>query len=191
MGSIPIRPIRGILLIYIKHFLSILQHKWFVLVAGLKVGKIPLWRLLIHDWTKFLPVEFIPYAKKFQGEVNDPLSWGIAWNHHKNHNPHHREYWTLYWTGDRTYYDGTLARINSFSGVLPMPETYIREMVADFMGASRAYTGSWDMTEWLERNLPQICNNLHPDTMTLFLDLLRERGYNSLIKEMTLQSALV
>lgn len=35
----------------------ILKHKWFVLLAGLEVG-VPLWRLIIHDWSKFTPAEF-------------------------------------------------------------------------------------------------------------------------------------
>jgi hypothetical protein len=37
-----------------------------------------------------------------------------------------------------------------------MPERYVLEMVADWMGSGRAYTGDWDMTDWLSRNLSRI-----------------------------------
>jgi hypothetical protein len=49
------------------HYLRYLvRHKWFVLQAGLKTGA-PLWRLLIHDWSKFLPVEWRAYVRTFYG----------------------------------------------------------------------------------------------------------------------------
>lgn len=47
---------------------------------------------------------------------------------------------------------------------LEMPRKYAREMVADWMGASRGYTGSWDMEKWLDKNWPRISENLHPHT---------------------------
>ncbi len=37
-----------------KYFLLIIKHKWFVLLAGIKIG-CPLSRLLLHDMSKFLP----------------------------------------------------------------------------------------------------------------------------------------
>jgi hypothetical protein len=44
-----------------------------------------------------------------------------------------------------------LARAPALGGhtVLLMPEEYIREMIADWLGASRAKTGSWDIKLWL------------------------------------------
>jgi len=50
---------------YLKY---LIRHKWFVFRAGLKL-KVSIWRLLIHDWTKFLPSEFFPYLRKFYGPV--------------------------------------------------------------------------------------------------------------------------
>ena len=35
--------------------------------AGLWTGA-PLWRLVIHDWSKLLPSELVPYVRKFYGE---------------------------------------------------------------------------------------------------------------------------
>lgn len=45
----------------------LLKHKWFVFVAGRKV-RAPVWRLLVHDWSKFLPSEWGAYADHFYGE---------------------------------------------------------------------------------------------------------------------------
>ena len=44
---------------HLRYLGYVLRHKWFVLVAGLKVGA-PLWRLLIHDWSKFTAAEWGP-----------------------------------------------------------------------------------------------------------------------------------
>lgn len=51
---------------YFKFLQSLLKHKWFVFLECCKLG-IP-WLGIIHDWTKFLPSEFIPYAKWFYGD---------------------------------------------------------------------------------------------------------------------------
>ena len=59
-----------------------------------------------------------------------------------------------------------------------MPETYIREMIADWMGASKAYTGSWDMGEWLTSNWKNLSQNMHYQTENRLHSLLiHELGY--------------
>jgi hypothetical protein len=35
----------------VKYFWLTIMHKWFVFLAGFKTGA-PLWRLIIHDWSK-------------------------------------------------------------------------------------------------------------------------------------------
>jgi hypothetical protein len=138
-----------------------------VFLAGLKVGSIPLWRLIVHDWSKFLPIEFLPYAryKPYFGGDKAPehaqLAFDRAWLHHQNFNPHHWQYWIL-------VYDDEGQNTS-----LPIPEAYLREMVADWMGASMAYTGSWDMTEWLAKSLPRVGRYMHPDSFALLCDILR------------------
>jgi hypothetical protein len=52
--------------IYWKYFKYVVKHKWYVFVACCKQGII--WRGIIHDMSKFLPSEFIPYARFFHGE---------------------------------------------------------------------------------------------------------------------------
>lgn len=159
-------------MLYLSFFWSLIRHKWFVFLAGVRLGGIPLWRLLIHDWSKFGPWEFGRYAKNFFGDYSksavdrDQISedFGVAWLHHENLNPHHVGYW--------------IPRTGQFAGKpLPMPETFVRELVADMLGASRAYTGSWDMAEWLEGNLSRLTSKMHPETELYFLRLLAELGY--------------
>jgi len=175
-------------MIYIRYLKSLLLHKWFVFLAGLKTG-VPLWRLIVHDWQKFTPQEFGAYARHFFGadaeyKNNETIEafqkysvveaapfghfederFALAWLHHENTAPHHWGFW--------------IPRSGKYSKPLPMPETYVREMVADWMGASRVYTGSWDMTEWLSKNLPRLNDKMHPVTIYLVGEILTERGYS-------------
>jgi len=151
-----------------KYFFATLKHKWYVLLAGLKVGGIGLWRLFIHDWSKFTRAELLQYNRQFFGGGGDPIGFAHTWHHHIVNNPHHWNHWVVcgdYWTKEK----------GAVNGALEMPEVYVREMVADWMGASRAYTGSWDMESWLLKNLPNIV--LHPDSRDKLFEVLKEQGY--------------
>ena len=152
-------------MIYIKFIKSLILHKWYVFLAGIQTG-VPLWRLIVHDWQKFSPYEFVAYAKKFHSDEDAAMPFAYAWLHHENTAPHHWGYWIPR--------SGKYAR-----QPLAMPETYVREMVADWMGASRAYTGSWDMTDWLRKNLPDM--PLSGDTCYILRDILAEQGYSNLL----------
>lgn len=158
-------------MMYLRYFWLLLRHKWFVLQAGVRIGGIPLWRLLVHDWTKFLPVEFVGYAHWFFG-IRSLDKWARAWLHHQHHNPHHPEFYVLSWRGDRDFYHGLGQRVADCVVVLPMPEVHVREMLADFMASSKVYTGSWDITDWLAENLPKM--RLHTETTALFMAVCRE-----------------
>ena len=151
----------------LKHVSVVLKHKWFVFVAGRQTG-VSYWRMLIHDWTKLLPIEALAYARYFNGSKDDPEGFARAWLHHQNCNPHHWEYW--------------IARSGHKVGpgeakVLEMPEQFVHEMVADWMAASRAYTGSWDMTKWLRENFWTKIT-LHPKSRYFARVLLYELGYD-------------
>lgn len=140
-----------------KYLSDVLAHKWYVLVAGLRIGGIPLWNLLIHDLSKFSPIEFVTYRRRFGGGKFSVDEWNRAWLHHIHRNPHHWEHWIL--KGEP----------------LEMPEKYAREMVADWMAASRAYTGNWDMRDWLMRKYDKLA--LHPRTRTYVSSILKSIGY--------------
>lgn len=152
---------------------SLILHKWYVLLAGLRLGDIPLWRLIIHDWSKFGTWEFDRYAANFFGDYSKSAvdrndldeEFAVAWLHHENFNPHHVGYW--------------IPRTAQYKNMpLRMPDTFVREMVADMMGASMAYTGSWDMTDWLDDNLASHMYLMHPDSSDLLLEILATRGYD-------------
>ncbi len=154
-----------------KYLKYVLRHKWYVLLACLKYGL--MWQGITHDWSKFLPSEWIPYAKFFYGKhyyekISDisglHYSFGAkesdskeywqyrfdeAWNHHQKRQPHHWQYWLL------TMDSGDIVR-------LPMPDHFRKEMIADWRGAGRAITGKDDTTNWYLKNRDKM--NLHPNT---------------------------
>ena len=150
-----------------KYIWLTVKHKWFVLLAGLKT-KAPLWRLVIHDWSKFTPSEAPHYGRQFFGAGDDPLGFSRAWNHHQKTNPHHLEYWVMASGHERGGFpDGS---------ALPMPEHFVREMVADWLGACRAYEGAWPSSfetwAWWQKNFARL--NLHPETRELALKVATE-----------------
>lgn len=50
----------------IKYLGYLLRHKWYVGIECFKRGLY--WRGIKHDWSKFLPSEFVPYANYFYGQ---------------------------------------------------------------------------------------------------------------------------
>lgn len=132
----------------LKYLKYIFIHKWFVFVAGLKT-KAPLFRLIIHDWTKFLPREFFPYIDFFVKQKSNNVSFNIAWNHHQKRNKHHWQYWVLI---------SDMGHKSASSKIQPLaiPDKYIKEMVADWAGAGRSITGEWDVKDWYYKNKDNI-----------------------------------
>jgi len=81
-------------MIYLRFLWSLLRHKWFVFVECCRLG-IP-WLGIIHDLSKFLSSEFIPYARNFYGDYPDvKQAFDVAWLHHQKANKHHWQYWLL------------------------------------------------------------------------------------------------
>lgn len=165
-----------------KYLLYIAKHKWFVLLAGIRLGYWSLlWRLIIHDWSKLLPCELFPYAEYFYGDkrekewfdlqskygVAELAPWGAcvddhfneAWLHHQHWNKHHWQYFVLKEDSGGTKY-------------IPMPTKYAKEMVCDWMGAGRAITGKWEAKEWYFKNRDNII--LHPETRRTVEGILKE-----------------
>lgn len=134
--------------VYLK---TILVHKWFVLVAGRRVG-VSVWQLLCHDLSKLLPSEYFPYLRKFGGLPISDEEWDAARRRHYRRNPHHHNYWV------------------ADDLPTPMPERYVREMVADWLAAGRTYTGSWDIQPWLSARARHM--KLHPETLAILTETL-------------------
>lgn len=53
-----------------------------------------------------------------------------------------------------------------------MPEKYVREMVADWIGAGRAITGKYEAHSWYQQNKEKI--QLHPQTKDLAEKILNK-----------------
>lgn len=144
-----------------SYFKYVMRHKWFVFLAGCKTNA-PLWRLIIHDWSKFIPCEWFPYVRSFYNRDGSKRDWktrgaleklefNMAWNHHQKTNKHHWQYWILINDSDEP-------KLRS----QPMPTNYVREMVADWAGAGRAITGKWEVKTWYNANREKII--LHDET---------------------------
>lgn len=132
------------MMIYFKYLRYVLKHKWFVFLECCKLNVA--WRGIIHDWSKFMPDEFIPYARYFYGgKASDrvKIDFDIAWLKHQKRNPHHWQFWIL-----QNDSDGL--------SVLQMPQKFVREMVADWIGAGIAITGKREVQEWYIKNAEKI-----------------------------------
>jgi len=154
---------------HLKYLKSVLRHKWYVFVACFRFG-VPIWIAILHDWDKFLPDEWFPYARYFYGTRNavkrdkttgtytrvegKDLGFDYAWLLHQKRNKHHWQWWLL------PKDDGSMQ-------VFQMSDLYRREMLADWFGAGRAYVKDWTLEEplkWYEANKDKMI--LHPDTRT-------------------------
>lgn len=146
---------------------SLRKHIFYVREAGKQIG-VSLLQLEMHDLSKYSMEEFPYYARQFHGDKADPDGFARAWLHHIHNNPHHWQHWI--------FPDGfTPKGSNIENGVAEMPYHYALEMIADWMGASYVYTGSWDMQEWLFKNIPRII--LHSDTAEYVRQTLDMLGY--------------
>lgn len=116
---------------FFGHLRTVITHKIYVahycFMCGLYVQGV------MHDMSKFSPVEFFESVKYYQ-KTSSPINacksvngYSAAWFHHRGHNKHHWEYW-----------------VDDFQkGMIPkkMPFRYALEMVCDYLGAGRAYMG--------------------------------------------------
>lgn len=145
---------------FFQHVHYLLRHKYYVFREGRK-RKVGIWQLLIHDLSKFLPSEFIPYtAHFFRNPGNSDWNLGKgsstypafqrAFRLHVLRNAHHWEYWCA-WDMDRGYHSPQ-----------KIPEKYFREMLADWDGTGYSKIGRNNTKEFYLHNLQRI--SLHPKT---------------------------
>ena len=87
---------------YWTYFKYIVEHKWNVGIECFKAGLF--FHAFTHDISKFLPSEFIPYARFFHSknrtkeyktsDENDE-NFQLGWNRHQKRNKHHWNFWVL------------------------------------------------------------------------------------------------
>ena len=151
---------------HFKYLTYVLKHKWFVFAECCKFG-IP-WRGLVHDLSKLRPSEWIPYVNYFYGDFPETLTvyekiyhwkmknkavieseFDIAWLKHQKRNKHHWQYWIL-------------REDNGETKVIKMPLKYVKEMLADWIGAGIAITGKREVKTWYLKNKEKMI--LHKET---------------------------
>ena len=158
-----------------KYLMYVLRHKWYVMIECFKMGLF--WRGLVHDISKFLPLEWTPYTWSFYGpwRYNERPNFlckkfDYAWLHHQKCNKHHWQYWVLQ---------------NDSDGVreLEIPDVYIMEMLADWKGAGRAQghesprNDPWKETrEWFNGQAGNM--KVHPESLLRIEKFLLETGYD-------------
>lgn len=157
-----------------NYFWLTLKHKWFVLLAGIRVT-CPLWRLITHDLSKFSYKEYFHYQRQFFGKGDEPEEFMYCWIHHQNVNDHHWEYWVPRTGHNRCYlpFDDNEPVNMYWNACL--------EMVADWLGASRAYEGKWPKRgdwEWMEENFDRL--RLHKNTRKNVTSILSNYWMNPL-----------
>lgn len=186
---------------HLAYLRYVLRHKFYVFVEGRRLG-VPIWMLLFHDWDKFLPEEWFPYARTFY-EANgskkkyaETPEFAHAWMKHQHRNKHHWQWWvqvdglplrntrTLIWdrgTLGRLFYNDWTESMYMSEELLewnrvdtdPMPDVYRREMLADWRGAGRAQ-GYNDTLGWYIKNCDKMI--LHPETRAWIEEQLGVEG---------------
>ena len=157
---------------YLKYFRYVVKHKWFVMIECFKVRLY--WRGLVHDLSKLSPSEFLPYAKFFYGKKGSDIKKGrnktgyykptdtgdknfdFAWLLHQKRNRHHWQWWIL-------------PEDEGGVKVLPMEESYLTEMICDWIGAGKAQghfspknDRFFETRKWYQQNGSKM--QLHNDT---------------------------
>lgn len=159
---------------WLQHLRTINHHRMLVCQHCFQVG---LYRQgLLHDLSKYNPVEFAVGAKYFQGFQSPnnaermDKGYSSAWLHHKGRNKHHLEYWIDYSLDGKT----TLAGMK-------MPVHYVVEMFCDRVAASKTYLRD-NYTDRAPLQYYEKSRNhylMHPETRALLekmLTMLAQRG---------------
>ena len=152
------------------HFSTITHHKMLVMKTCFKVGLYK--QGLLHDLSKYTPIEFIPGVIYYQGD-RSPINrekelktCSRGWLHHKGRNLHHFEYWIDY-------------SVDPGEGIigLKMPLQYVVEMFMDRIAASKTYQGDAyrdsHPLEYYEKGAGRLGKMIHPDTAGLLHELLK------------------
>lgn len=159
------------------HFYTITSHK--IKVAGL-CFRCGLYKQgILHDLSKYSPIEFISGVRYYQGhrspisKEKEVLGYSKGWLHHKGRNRHHWEYWVDF------FRQGMYA--------VEMPVNFNIEMVCDRIAASKtylkeSYTDSSPL-QYFEGEQGRIA--MHPKTVErtyYLLNYLKNHGEDALIQ---------
>lgn len=116
---------------FFKHLKTITKHKYCVMKLCFRCGLYK--QGLLHDLSKYAPIELLTGAKYYLGykspnsHEREIIGYSKAWLHHKGRNRHHWEYWVDFTS------QGIIAA--------PMPIKYVAEMFCDRVAATMVYRG--------------------------------------------------
>ena len=115
------------------HLKTITRHKLLVMHYCFRIGLYK--QGLLHDLSKYSPVEFLVGCKYYQGDRSpnnaerEETGLSLSWLHHKGRNRHHYEYWVDYNLETKR------------NEPVEMPYNYVAEMFCDRLAASKIYKG--------------------------------------------------
>lgn len=153
---------------YFKYTRYLLKHIHYVRVECFKQGLY--FQGIVHDWHKWLPEEFIPYANFFYSKDKQPVrkegyykptdtgdkKFDFAWLLHQKRGKHHWQWWVI-------------PEEESGVKIFPMKERYWKEMICDWVGAGKAQGFSSPKNDkyketrtWYNKNKNKM--QLHPET---------------------------
>ena len=165
----------------ILHFNLVNRHRFKVFKLCCKAG-IP-FRGIVHDLSKYSPIEFFESVKYYDGGVS-PITkckkengYSKAWLHHKGRNKHHHEYWYDYVAPEKTPV---------------MPYKYTVEMICDTLAAGITYQGkNWTPEYQLSYYLKDRENkHINPKIDAILLEVYEEvadKGINEVINSKSLK----
>lgn len=159
---------------FFGHLKTITRHRHKVIVNCARAGILR--RGLLHDLSKYSPVEFFEGVRNYEDGGRSPneksreiLGYSPAWLHHKGRNRHHFEYWTDYNPKKRMVEP------------VKMPLVFVKEMFCDRVAASKIYqkekyTDAHPIEYFLRGKAHR---SIHPETSALIeglLTMLKEEG---------------
>lgn len=149
-----------------KHFGTVFRHRRAVIRHCAKAGILR--QGLVHDLSKYSPVEFINGAKYWQGNRSpntlerEVRGYSAAWLHHKGRNRHHFEYWSDY------------NPVKKAICPVKMPLKYAAEMFCDRVAACKIYRGKdycdSDALDYFRNSKGHLV--IHPETADFLEGLL-------------------
>ena len=162
---------------FIGHLTTINKHKFLVTKMCFQMG---LYRQgILHDLSKYSPVEFFAGVKYWQGNRSpidrekEVLGYSLGWLHHKGRNKHHWEYWMDIQKGEVIFYAA--------------PKNIVKEMVCDRVAACMTYQKEkyTDASALNYLNNSRVLYVINPDTVLLlqkYLTWIKDYGLDRGLK---------
>ena len=163
------------------HLKTINQHRRLVRRGCFKIGLYK--QGLLHDLSKYSPVEFGVGVRYWQGDRSpnnaerEAKGYSESWMHHKGRNKHHFEYWNDY----------NIQRNGKPIINVDMPDIYIAEMLVDRISACKVYHGSayTDSSAWeyySKSNHEDLMSESTRQKLEMLLKYQAENGEDALYK---------